>query len=80
MTQLPGTRKRGSDPRAAIAEAVRRARDERGMTQFEVAVLAETRTSTVCQVEKAKGNPTLETLDKITSALGLTITIEDDAA
>ena len=48
-------------------------RKERGMTINELAEEAGLRRSTISRIENGESNPTLETLYKITTALGITI-------
>jgi transcriptional regulator with XRE-family HTH domain len=80
MTNHQLTRKRDTDPRSAIATAVREARARQRLTQLEVARRAGTKQERVSEIESEKGNPKLDTLSKVIGALGLEIRLEQSAA
>lgn len=80
MSSSTLTRKRDSDPRSAIATAVREARARQRLTQTEVAKLAGTKQERVSEIELEKGNPKIETIAKVIGALGLEIRVEQVAA
>jgi transcriptional regulator with XRE-family HTH domain len=50
---------------------IRKAREARGWNQSRLAVEAKVGIVTVSKIEQDKGNPTLDTLEKIGAALGL---------
>jgi DNA-binding XRE family transcriptional regulator len=57
-----------------LAETVRRMRQVAGMTQAEFAErVAGVSRLTISQIERGEGNPTLETLNRIGAAFGLTL-------
>ena len=55
-----------------IGKKIRAWRDERGLTQIELAAKANISRSYLAGVEIGKYNPSLDTLESIASALGLT--------
>lgn len=57
--------------RHVIARAVLEARLTQGLTQGELAKRAGTKQSRISEIETASGNPRLDTLEKVTSALDL---------
>ena len=58
----------------SLAETVRRMREVTGMTQGEFAEkVAGVSRLTVAQLERGEGNPTVETLNRVGSAFGLTL-------
>lgn len=59
--------------RHEIALAVALARHDKGWSQQELAKSAGTKQSRISEIENAKGNPRLSTLEKVTEALGLEI-------
>jgi plasmid maintenance system antidote protein VapI len=60
--------------RASLSNTVFERRMELGLSQQEVAGLAKTKQSRVSEIESLSGNVTLDTLDRITKALGLFVT------
>jgi transcriptional regulator with XRE-family HTH domain len=60
-----------ADVRARLGERVRRIRLDRGMTQEEVAERCGLSYKFVGEVERGTANPSLETLDKLATALGV---------
>ena len=61
--------------RVAIARAIIEARLQRGWTQSELAEAAETKQSRVSELESTRGNPTLETIDRVANALELELSL-----
>lgn len=61
--------------RINVARAILAARVERGLTQGELGKVAGTKQSRVSEIEAMKGNPRLETLDRIARPLGLMVTL-----
>ncbi len=55
----------------AIADAIRKARKEAGITQLDLANLAETSERTVRAIETATGNPSLGAVVAVANAIGL---------
>ncbi len=55
----------------AIADAIRKARKEAGITQGDLANLAETSERTVRAIETATGNPSLGAVVAVANAIGL---------
>ena len=66
--------------RINIANAIASARINQRLTQAQLAALAGTKQGRVSEVEGLQGNPRLDTLDRITRALGLEITVGVRAA
>lgn len=58
---------------AALGEAMRQLRQEAGLSQEQVAELAETDLSQVGGIERGVRNPTYTTLLRLASALGTTV-------
>ncbi|MFX3637070.1 MAG: helix-turn-helix domain-containing protein [Candidatus Pristimantibacillus sp.] len=56
-----------------IGERIRNYRKKQGLSQEELAHLASMHTSYVGEIERSEKSPTLESLEKITSALGITL-------
>jgi len=61
--------------RIAIAKAVIEARLEKNWTQQQLADAASTKQSRISELEGIRGNPTLETIDRVALALGLEISL-----
>ena len=59
-----------------LIEQVKERRKVLGVTQETLAELADIGLRTLKQFERGKGNPTLETLQKLCDALGLEIKVE----
>jgi len=57
----------------AIGRAVRRARRDAGLTQAQLAELAETSERTVRDIERGTGSPSLAVVVRTAGVLGLTI-------
>lgn len=57
----------------AIGHAVRRARRDAGLTQAQLAELAETSERTVRDIERGTGSPSLAVVVRTAAVLGLTI-------
>ena len=57
----------------AIGRAVRRARRDAGLTQVQLAELAETSERTVRDIERGTGSPSLAVVVRTAGVLGLTI-------
>jgi len=57
----------------AIGHAVRRARRDAGLTQVQLAELAETSERTVRDIERGTGSPSLAVVVRTAGVLGLTI-------
>ena len=60
---------------AAIAEGIRRARKDAGLTQEQLAQLAGTSERTVRAIETGTGNPSLQSVVAIANVLGLKLTV-----
>ncbi|MDA2922722.1 helix-turn-helix domain-containing protein, partial [Patescibacteria group bacterium AH-259-L07] len=59
---------------SSISKNVKKLREARGLTQEKLARLADVANNTIVKIEAGKNqNPTLETLKKITSVLGISI-------
>lgn len=65
--------------RVAIAKAIIGARLQRGWTQLQLADAAGTKQSRISELESIKGNPTLETVDRVASVLGLQLSLKPPA-
>lgn len=62
----------------ALSEIVRTARENHGYSQVRLAAISAVSLPTIQNVEAGKGNPSLEIIDKLTSALGLKIRIDKE--
>lgn len=60
---------------AAIAEGIRRARKDAGLTQEQLAQLAGTSERTVRAIETRTGNPSLQSVVAIANVLGLKLAV-----
>lgn len=56
-----------------IGESIKSRRKALKVTQPQLAVLAEVSVTTLYQIERGQGNPTLDTLDKIADVLGMEV-------
>jgi transcriptional regulator with XRE-family HTH domain len=56
-----------------LAKRIKALRQERGITQEELALKADINKSFMGEIERAVANPTVNTLEKISIALGVTI-------
>lgn len=63
----------GSNVVVILAETVRQLRECRGLDQKQLAGLVKTSHSRISDIENGKGNPTLETLQRLAVALGTTV-------
>lgn len=61
--------------RQIIAKQVKEAREKKGLTQAEVALKAGITPNYLAMIERAEANVSLEKLDKIGKALGITFKI-----
>jgi transcriptional regulator with XRE-family HTH domain len=61
--------------RRELAKALRVGRASKDMTQAALAAHAGTSPNTVNEIEGGKGNPTLDTIDRIAGVLGLEVSI-----
>lgn len=57
----------------AISQSLSSLRKEAGMTQLQLAAKAKVARGTIQELEKARGNPSYETLNSLASALAVTI-------
>ncbi len=62
--------------RYAIGIQLKNRRDHLRITQSEVADLAGISINTLYKIERGQANPTLESLEKLTSVLGLELTLQ----
>ena len=62
--------------RYAIGIQLKNRRDHLRITQSEVADLAGISINTLYKIERWQANPTLESLEKLTSVLGLELTLQ----
>ena len=63
-------------PIQGIIKIIKERREELGVTQEQLADLAEIGLRTLKNIESGKGNPTLQTLQKIADLLGLELTLK----
>lgn len=63
------------DSVSAIAGSIRTARKKAGLTQMDLADLAEVSERTVRAMESAAGNPSLRAVASVLSVLGLKLTV-----
>ncbi|CCQ98652.1 putative transcription factor, MBF1 like protein [[Clostridium] ultunense Esp] len=56
-----------------IGERIRKYRKERGLSQEELAYMANLHTSYIGQLERGEKNATLESIEKVANALGITL-------
>lgn len=59
-----------------LGETVRNRRKELNITQPHLAELAKVSTNTLYKLERGKGNPSLEVLNKLAEVLGMEFTLE----
>lgn len=67
-------------PRLAVVLQIRWLREERGMTQTDIARRAGVSLQAIAKLEDPDGNPTLATLEKVAGALGLRVDVTLTAA
>lgn len=60
----------------SIQEVMKERRKKLGITQQDLAEMAEVGISTIKQIESGKGNPSLGTVEKIMEVLGMEIKFE----
>ena len=60
----------------SIQEVMKERRKKLGITQQDLAQMAEVGISTIKQIESGKGNPSLGTVEKIMEVLGMEIKFE----
>ncbi|MFD2826487.1 helix-turn-helix domain-containing protein [Leeuwenhoekiella polynyae] len=60
----------------SIGIQLKERRDHLKITQYEVADLAGISVNTLYKIERGQANPTLESLEKLTSVLGLELTLQ----
>jgi transcriptional regulator with XRE-family HTH domain len=65
--------------RSSLARALRMRRAEKDLTQDAVALLAGVDRKNVALIEAEKGNPTLDTIDRLAGALDLEVEIRGAA-
>jgi transcriptional regulator with XRE-family HTH domain len=58
----------------ALADAIRILREERSLTQEDVAIDAGITPGSLSRIETARSNPTWTTVERITGALGVSLT------
>lgn len=61
---------------SAIGKAIRQRRKELGITQPELAELADVNVNTIVRLERGVTNPTLEVLVRIGEALGMEVIMQ----
>ena len=59
-----------------LGETIKNRRKELGITQPHLAELAKVSTNTLYKLERGKGNPSLEVLNKLAEVLGMELTLE----
>jgi len=59
-----------------LGELIKSRRKELGITQPHLAELAKVSTNTLYKLERGRGNPSLEVLNKLAEILGMEITLE----
>ena len=57
-----------------IGEIIKERRKEFGITQNDLAKLAEININTLTQIERGEGNPTVRTLEKVLRIIGMELT------
>jgi transcriptional regulator with XRE-family HTH domain len=75
LTERTSQRRQCRADRRAIAELVRSARESCGLTQHELAVRMGSTQSTVARWETGTHQLTLDTLDRIATALGVRLSV-----
>jgi y4mF family transcriptional regulator len=58
-----------------IGETIKNRRKELNITQPHLAELAKVSTNTLYKLERGKGNPSLDVLNKLTEVLGMELTL-----
>lgn len=71
MSQIRKASLKTESLRAKVARNVRTARESQGLSQESLAELAELHRTYISSVERCERNLTLETLERLASALGL---------
>lgn len=59
-----------------LGEIIKSRRNELGITQPHLAELAKVSTNTLYKLERGKGNPSLDVLNKLSEILGLELMLE----
>ena len=59
-----------------VAKIIKESRGRLGISQVDLAEIAEVSLATVKDLERGKGNPSLSTLEKIADTLGMEIKME----
>ncbi len=59
-----------------LGETIKNRRKELGITQPHLAELSKVSTNTLYKLERGKGNPSLEVLNKLAEVLGMELTLE----
>lgn len=59
-----------------IGEAIKNRRKELGITQPNLAELAQISTNTLYKLERGQGNPSLDVLNKLAEVLGMELILE----
>ncbi len=59
-----------------IGESIKNRRKQLGITQPHLAELANVSTNSLYKLERGKGNPSLDILDKLTKVLGLELKLD----
>lgn len=57
-----------------IGTIIKERRKEFGITQRTLAEMAEVNINTLTQMERGEGNPTVQTLEKVLTIIGMTLT------
>lgn len=60
----------------SLGETIRKRRKELSITQPHLAELAEISTNTLYKLERGKGNPSLEVINKLADVLGMELRLE----
>jgi len=59
-----------------LGESIKSRRNELGITQPHLAELAHVSTNTLYKLERGKGNPSLDVLNKLSEVLGMELKLE----
>lgn len=59
-----------------IAKDIKERRSQLGISQQDLAEISEVSLATIKDIERGKGNPSLNTLEKITDVLGMKIVLQ----
>lgn len=60
----------------SIAQTIKERRTKLKVSQIDLAEISDVSIATIKNIERGKGNPSLETMEKIADALGMELTLQ----